>query len=768
MPISLPFFKKKAQPKYFLVLLLREEKVHAVLLEELEEKIKIVSKSEEFFPNSVEDVDIEKLLTVLDKAITHVESSTSLDFPTHQTVFGVKENWVEEGKIKKQYLSKLKKVCDELGLTPIGYLVIHEAIGHYLKKQEGVPISSLIVETGKRYVTISLIKAGRLLETKSALVEGSYAHTVDTLLKEFISSELLPSRITIYNDDKNEEVLLQEFIGHSWSKSLPFLHVPQINSLPKDFGIYAVITASAAQMGFEVLKDETEEIAEEKALKQTEEHVQDTHMQKEDIPTGNEEGEVTPQILENEETEQEEADETLKEFGFQKDVDIAALSDTPQNQEPDEEIKHEAKEKEREKTRSISFTRILLLLPKVLHIISHGWNKYMKHVIKKFFLLFKSSSSKFMLPVVLLVILLLGLIIWYLFGIKAIVTLSIDPKVIKQTQDVTFISGAPSDFDKNSIAADFVTISEEGTVSETVTGKKEVGDKAKGSVTLYSRFTEDKTLPAGTTSTSSNGLAFIFDDAVKIASAAAGASASPSITKVNVTAKQIGKESNLPSGTKFTVSSFDSADIEAKNESAFSGGTKKEITAVSKDDIQKALSDLPKQLEEKARSELIKKISKDQSILPSFVSTAQNKKEFNKQLGDEASSLTLNGSIDYIGVAYKSSDFTAYATKLLSGHFPSNLSLSPNVKETVKKIKQKSDTEVLATIDIQALLLPKLDTKKISSDIAGKTFADAENIILKLPQVSDVRIHLSPDLLFLPKSLPRLSKNIQISSKINE
>ena len=104
MPISLPFFKKKEEPKYFLVLLLRGEKVHAVLLEELDGKIKILEKSQEFFQSSIEDTSEEELLTVLDKAITNVESTLPLDFPTHQTVFGVKENWVLDGKIKKQLI----------------------------------------------------------------------------------------------------------------------------------------------------------------------------------------------------------------------------------------------------------------------------------------------------------------------------------------------------------------------------------------------------------------------------------------------------------------------------------------------------------------------------------------------------------------------------------------------------------------------------------------------------------------------------------------
>lgn len=757
MPISLPFFKKKGESKFFLVLLLREEKVHAVLLEELEGKIKIIQKSHEFFQNSIEDTSSEEMLSALDKAISSVESNVAIDFPTHQTVFGVKENWVLEGKIKKQYLSMLKKVCDELGLAPIGFLIIHEAIAHLMKQEEGVPVSTILVESGKRSVIVSLVKAGRVLETKNISVEGSYAHTVDKLLKEFTSTEILPSRITIFNDDKNEDTLMQEFIGHTWSKSLPFLHVPQITTLSKDFGIYAVITASANQMGFEVLETEHEvEIHKQPEAAETESEQENERLETAETP----DVQTTPEQLDSEPEEN-----LLEEFGFAKDTDIAKIEE--QKPQPPPEPLVSEKEPPKLTKQSFAFLLVLKTLTKVKKTFLHIFHNYIKHAIKK--PNFSLPKTKFVLPLLVVVFLLLSTILFYIFGLKAVVTITIDPKTIKQTQDVSFQNGVASDFSKKIIASDFIIISSDGEINENVTGKKDVGEKAKGSVTLFSRFTQDKTLSAGSSITSSNGLQFVLDDNVKLSSASAGASASPTTTKVNITAKQIGKEGNLPSGTKFSVGSFDISDVEAKNDSAFSGGSKKEITAVSEKDLQKAQDDLPKQLEQKSKDELLKKINKDQDILPSFVSTTITKKEFNKKEGDEAKSLTLKGTVEYKALAYKKSDFTSLAVNILSNNSPSNFSISSeNLKENVKSIKQKSDNEVLTTLEIQALLLPKLDMEKIKKDISGKKFTQAEDLLLKLPQISDVKITLFPNLSFLPKSLPRISKNIEIRTKVND
>jgi len=55
-------------------------------------------------------------------------------------------------------------------------------------------------------------------------------YTVDTLLKHFQTPEVMPAKIILF--DSEEEELTQAFMNHQWSKSLPFLHLPQIVSLP--------------------------------------------------------------------------------------------------------------------------------------------------------------------------------------------------------------------------------------------------------------------------------------------------------------------------------------------------------------------------------------------------------------------------------------------------------------------------------------------------------------------------------------------------------
>ena len=187
--MNLPFiknFNKKILPSYFLVLILRDEKAQAVIFEEIEGKAKIIGRKEEYFSSSIDEASSDEFLEVLDKAISQAESSLPENIQTQKTIFGVKESWTDKDQIKKEYLAKLKKASEELGLTPIGFLVISQAISHLLQKEEGAPISAILAEVNRKTVTITLIRAGKIIETKSSEIHESIPFTVDTVLKHLI------------------------------------------------------------------------------------------------------------------------------------------------------------------------------------------------------------------------------------------------------------------------------------------------------------------------------------------------------------------------------------------------------------------------------------------------------------------------------------------------------------------------------------------------------------------------------------------------------
>jgi hypothetical protein len=167
MKLSLPSFgKKETSSDYYLVLLLRDEKATAVILEEKTKQISLLNLHEEYFPRPLDEMSGDSLLEVLDKTISRAEEKLPSNVQTEKTVFGVKDSWVEEKKIKKDCLDKLKTVGNALSLKPIGFLVISEAIAHQIQTEEGAPLSGIVAEIGKYSVTLTLFKGGKLLKQK--------------------------------------------------------------------------------------------------------------------------------------------------------------------------------------------------------------------------------------------------------------------------------------------------------------------------------------------------------------------------------------------------------------------------------------------------------------------------------------------------------------------------------------------------------------------------------------------------------------------------
>ena len=742
--MNLPFiknFQKKVLPSYFLVLVLRDEKVNAVIFEELEERVKIIGQKVEHFPNSIDEVSSEEFLQTLDKAISHAESTLPENIQTHKTIFGVKESWTENDQIKKEYLSKLKKASEELGLTPIGFLVISQAISHLLAKEEGAPISAILTEVNKKSVTVTLVRAGKSIETKSSQIHDSIPFTVDTLLKHFNVPEILPSRIIVFN---GIEDLSQEFISHTWSKSLPFLHLPQITNLPLGFDAKAVLFGAAIQMGFEVLEK--------------------------DIPATTKLSEKPTEKTESVTPMDSSVNSAVADFGFTKDVDVAKIKfqDEVQDEKPEEEL-----EKVLSPSQKTSGINILTLVKNILIFVLGALLIAAKKInIKNILSIFTyAPKGKITIMVTGILILTIAIIVSYFLFLKATIAITIDPKITERNKNILFSTINRTDTSANTIKGSFVSTSQDGNVSTSTTGKKDIGTKAKGSVTIFNSESVARNLAQGTILKTPNGLEFTLDLATTVkavASHSADETVTPEKVQANVTASQLGKESNLPSGTKFAVASFDTSDLIAKNDNPFSGGTKKEVTVVSKADSDKLEGELPKQLENKAKEALEKQIGKNKVLLPVFISHSISKKSLNAKVGDETNQLTLSGTVEFQAISYDRSDLIELSKSLLEKDIPQTQKVDyNNIKATVLDIKQENDQEVDANLNIKALLIPKIDENKLAKDLKGKSFKSTQDILYKLPQVSDVDIYLSPKIPFLPKNLPSLERNIKILININ-
>jgi hypothetical protein len=776
MKLPIPFIKSnKSNNQYYLALILDDEKTSSVILEESEGKLIPIGKHEESLPSSVEGISQDELITIIDKTISRAEEVLPPDVETHKTVFGVKENWVdpETKKIKKEYLTKLKKMCDALDLSPIGFMVISEAIANLLQTDEGAPLSAILVELGRKKAHVTLFRGGHITESVSGHLEHSAVTTVDNLLKRF-TTPVLPAKIILaFNKDAHGTA--QHFINHEWSKSLPFLHVPQVSVLPEDFDARAITHGAAQQMGFEVLEDK-KQIVPEVVI-----------------------GKDNPDIDMASSTPTIPAAIAGDNFGFVADQDIAsrlhnsdpveAINDDKhiddlQNSENDKELESESlhhsvsKEKinndelnadveplrqtRRDKKTDLfagamAYAKSLklpkaLTLPKNLKIPQFvGKNKGIKIglIVVGVLLLLSAAFSAF-----------------YFNNVKANIILAVEPKEVNQEENVTFSTSAGNDFSKNIIAAKKVSAEIDGEASTNATGKKDTGEKAKGSVTIFNSANREVNLSKDTTITSSNDLSFTLEKDIKIASASGDifTGTKPGTQQVAVIAKEIGTDSNLPSNTKFTVSGNSS--LAAKNDNAFSGGSKKTITVVSRNDLAKLRSELPKSLEKKALEELSAKNSSSEVVLPSFVKVSITEEDFDKKVDDEAKQVKLKAKVKFESISYQNNDLEDFDKSILKDRYTDDITFAKgSLKNDLKNIKVKNENESQGTLLITAGILPKINNREVADKLKDKSESNAKEILSSLPQVIDSEIKYSPNIFFLAKLFPRLPNNLIVTIK---
>lgn len=799
---SLPFLKKQTPKEYYLALLFQDERIQAVVFEESQGQLRILNTADTALNNPIENLIFSSLLNSLDKVISTAESVLPHGIQTHKTIFGLKQTWVDGGQIKKDYLLTLKKACEELDLQPIGFLIFPEAIAHLLQKEEGAPVSGILIEIGTTTLNATLLRAGRIVESRQGPIsESSIPKSVDHLLAYFADVEILPSRI-ILADYRHDTHLTQHFIHHQWSKQLPFLHVPQITPLTEDFESRAVLHGTATQLGFSVVDAPLAKVTspeQETAIpaimfeREEKEEEPKEEMANEEQP----EDEQTPAEGQTEQTE-ETSEESADGFGFVQDKDVAEdishptsfashIKDNAFEESEDEladqtfaDIPEDVKDKEQgfgrrggnfsangmmiiegakrtfvnlakqAKEGNLSFGNVMALFGKLPQLITP-----LKALLQgpKFVLL---------IPVVLVAIL-LG-IVWYIFGLHAKVTLTMNAQNIEAAQDITITTKDSTDLSTNSLGGAAVSVDENGSTTTDATGTKDTGDKAKGTVTLYNSADSSKTFTAGTTITSENGLKFTIDKDVTVASASGDifSGTKPGTQDVSVTASTFGTDYNLPSGTKFSVSGTTS--VAAKNANAFSGGTKKSLKVISANDISKAQDDLINTLQDKAKQDMQKQNGDGKTILPIFTLTTLSKKSTDKNAGDEGNSVTLTATVTYESIAYASDDVKQLAQNILKSK------MSPDMTTTDKGIQaqvenasaNKDGSSVKATLKASAGLLPKLDKVQIAKELAGKSFSDIKTALSDIKQLDSADVTLKPNLFFLPHVLPRISSHIDI------
>lgn len=268
----LDFLKKTEEKKEnYWALLIEPEWITSSIWNITDGKVKVVSTS----PATRWEED---LIDPIDTSLSSCTQNLPDDFPDPtKTVFGVPNSWLDNGNIKDEYLEKLKKICTDLSLVPSGFVVLSEAISHFIKQEEEMPLSGIVVGISNESFDISIFDVGKLVGTTTVLrsisVEDDMVEGISRLGSEMGS---LPSRIILFNQKEQELEEIKNVLNDvDWNKigGSKFVHPPKIEILESSKKIMSVALAGGSELGevtgiVEGDKEETDTKTEEMPLEE--------------------------------------------------------------------------------------------------------------------------------------------------------------------------------------------------------------------------------------------------------------------------------------------------------------------------------------------------------------------------------------------------------------------------------------------------------------------------------------------------------------------
>lgn len=736
----LPFRKKDSSPEYFFALNIGAERLTAALWVIEGRYLKILDSASGVYGS------VDEIISVTDRLLDQILGIR--DAEPQKILFGVPDAWLTDDNLKDENLKLLKDLVGELDLAPMAYVAGSHALIHFLEKEGGIPPTAVLVGFEKHHLTVTVVRAGKLDGSKTVTRGETAGADIERVLLKFTDVETLPSKILIYGlENESLEKLKSQLLSFSWMSKLSFLHFPKIEVLSEDLEIESVCLAGGSEInsGISLVKQESEK----SKVKSVE-----TQREKKREP-----------IDEFEEAEQK-ARRTDKSLGFvvgdvservQESDEIDEVEELMSRKEP---LSHDGVEEELipvDQGRAMEiedFEEERAVSPGHLEEKKPSFN-FRRFIPGNF------THLSILLILIGIVVLVVGS---YLTLAKADVKIFVEPKILeKDAQVISDPNQKEVNEETKTIPGQIVELDVSGSSKASASGKKQIGDPAKGTVILYNKTNESKSISKGASFSSSSGQKYTLDTSVNIASSSASdIGITFGKTNAHLTASVVGPDGNLPSGTELTIANTPSSQVSAKAEGNFSGGTSKDVTVVSDDDHKKLLAQLASELRKEAQQKLQEK-NQGKKILEEALAENITKRSYSKKVGDQASEFSLDLSIHYKGTAFEDKDLKQIVGKLVTTDVQGGFKLDLEDTETQADVaKLEKDGKLIFLARFKAKLLPEFDIEKIKDQIKFKTPAEVSDLLKSMENILGSEIKIIPQLPGFLNRMPIIEKNINV------
>jgi hypothetical protein len=683
--------------------------------------------------------DIDDMLFKLDReAKTHLRN----------VIFFVYSHFVESDtkEIKQPYKDIIKRITRELELKPLGYIECYEAVASHLQKKDAAPLNATLVELDKTNFGVFVFRGGKCVFMRSsARTDNFVADFLEVLKFARSHNVLLPSRVVLY-DSSTIDKESTKILTHQWDPSI-FIQLPRVEIVKEEQLHEELGQVFVGQM----IDSETETVSKQIHHEPPKEEIEETE----------EHHRRQKKAVVEEEKEEEEPAEVM---GFVIGGDVAPpkaplIQDEDEESEEEEEEEEEAEEEEKVMQKpKHKKSPLPIAFPLQFNSL------FKKFHFKKGKLPKLGRGSPILviggIGVVILLLVLMGT--GELLFHKATVTVTLPSQSLDKELDVNAAldgSGAgdlPLRIDNHS---------EDVSLSKATTGTKQVGDKAKGQVTIHNFNDRERSYSKGTTLTV-NGLSYILQQDVRVSSASegivgGGVVKQPGKAKADVVAGDIGPQYNLDKLQRFKIGDLTTTNDFALNEDVISGGTKREIKVVSKKD----LDDLKSQGMDKAKNQGGAQPQADEKVLDSLTDSTLTNVKFSHDVNDEANDVALTAKAQTNYYLYSDNKVKEFISSALQPEVQSGFKLDKTQLTFDVKQASKSATIAKISMDVHANAVKDISLDQVKSEITGKSKDSIVDILKSAAGTTNVSVDNSTPIFFFNGVLPFFKNNIDIKVK---
>lgn len=333
---------------------------------------------------------------------------------------------------------------------------------------------------------------------------------------------------------------------------------------------------------------------------------------------------------------------------------------------------------------------------------------------------------------------------------KATVTVVLPAEPVSDT----LLLAVQTETAEGAVKGSVVTSEQSSSTTITATGKKDIGSKATGTISITNKYRDgsgagkDQTFAAGTKATDvSTKKVFTLNNSVTVSRVTFNPNNGQPIydTKtVKVTAVEPGESYNIPKSSFTLAGALDNTVIESTE--AFSGGLTKQIAVLSQQDLDTAVAAAKAELETKAKADLAEK-AKGLLILPDAVWQTVKEQTTDKKVDEEAQSVNLTLKIEFASLAFeKKLVDDQFKTKLSSTLTETQELVFEDGKQPTITTKGITDDKTKLTIEVagSGYRVEKIDKATIARSVKNKSVDSAKNSIVETYKADSVEISISP------------------------